>query len=96
MPIFEPGLSELISSNLNERLFFKSNIESNIESCDIVFITVGTPEDKEGNPLLENLFSVAKDVGSYINSKCIVVQKSTAPVGTCDKIHLIITKHQLI
>ena len=90
LPIFEPGLSEILSSNLNSRLFFSSEIKSNIAKCDIIFITVGTPEDDNGNPLLDNLFSVAENIGDCINSKCIIVQKSTAPVGTCDRIQSII------
>ena len=90
IPIFEPGLSEILSSNLNNRLFFSSEIKSNIAACDIIFITVGTPEDDNGAPLLNNLFSVAENIGEYIDKKCIIVQKSTAPVGTCDEIQSII------
>jgi len=90
IPIFEPGLTELISSNLDKRLSFTSDIQSSLNNCDIVFLAVGTPEDDNGNPVLDNLFTVAENIGSYINKECTVVQKSTAPVGTCNKIKSII------
>ena len=79
IPIFEPGLSELVSLNINKRLSFTSNIESALKDCEIVFLTVGTPEDKNGDPILDNLFSVAKDIGDNIIDNCIIIQKSTAP-----------------
>ena len=90
IPIFEPGLSELVSSNLNNRLFFTSDVKSVLRDCNIIFITVGTPEDEDGNPVLDNLFAVSENIGKYIVGECIVVQKSTAPVGTCDIIKSII------
>ncbi|MAR35027.1 MAG: UDP-glucose 6-dehydrogenase [Chloroflexi bacterium] len=90
IPVFEPGLLELLSSNLNNRLFFASDFKSSLIDCDIIFIAVGTPEDKDGNPILDNLLAVAENIGSNINDKCIIVQKSTAPVGTCHQIKSII------
>ena len=90
VPIFEPGLSELISSNLNKRLFFSTDVESNISNCDIIFLAVGTPEDEKGNPILDNLFSVANSIGKNIDKDCIIVQKSTAPVGTCSEIQSVV------
>ena len=53
IPIFEPSLSELISSNLNNRLSFTSDIKTPLSDCDIIFLTVGTPEDEKGNPILD-------------------------------------------
>ena len=90
IPVFEPGLLELLSSNLNNRLFFTSDFKSSLIDCDIIFIAVGTPEDKDGNPILDNLLAVAENIGNNINDKCIIVQKSTAPVGTCHQIKSII------
>ena len=92
IPIFEPGLSELVKSNLNKRLFFKSNPESVLKDCDIIFLAVGTPENTDGSPVLDNLFDVANSIGRFLDKDCIVVQKSTAPIGTCDKIISIINK----
>ena len=66
IPIFEPGLSELVSSNLNNRLFFTSDVKSVLRDCNIIFITVGTPEDEDGNPVLDNLFAVSENIGKYI------------------------------
>ncbi len=90
IPIFEPGLTELVSSNLNKRLFFKTDVKSSLVDSKIIFLAVGTPEDENGNPKLENLFSVANNIGEHVNNDCIIVQKSTAPVGTCQKIKSIV------
>ena len=90
IPIFEPGLTELISSNLDKRLFFTSEVESSVSNANIIFLAVGTPEGENGIPVLDNLFSAAEDIGNYLSNECIVVQKSTAPVGTCDKIKSVI------
>ena len=90
IPIFEPGLSELINSNLNNRLFFSTDVALNISNCDIIFLAVGTPEDEKGNPVLDNLFSVANSIGKDVGKDCVIVQKSTAPVGTCSKVKSIV------
>jgi len=93
IPIFEPGLSELITSNLNNRLFFSTEAAINISNCDIIFLAVGTPEDEKGNPVLDNLFSVANSIGKDVGKDCVIVQKSTAPVGTCSKVKSIVDGH---
>ena len=93
IPIFEPGLSELIASNLSNRLFFSTDVAINIGNCDIIFLAVGTPEDEKGNPVLDNLFSVANSIGKDIGKDCVIVQKSTAPVGTCSKVKSIVDGH---
>ena len=90
IPIFEPSLLELVSVNLGNRLFFKTDVQSSLNNCDIIFLAVGTPSDEKGAPVLDSVFSVSEDIGNYIKKNCIIVQKSTAPVGTCDKIKSII------
>ena len=87
IPIFEPGLEELIKHNTKEnRLSFSSNIKEAVEFSDICFITVGTPQDKDGNADLQYVMNVAEDISKYLNGYKVIVNKSTVPVGTAEKI----------
>ena len=87
IPIFEPGLEELIKYNTKEkRLSFSSNIKESVEFSEVCFITVGTPQDKDGNADLQDVMSVAEEIGKSLNGYKVIVNKSTAPVGTADKI----------
>lgn len=90
IPIYEPGLKELVSSNQNKSLFFTSNIEEAIKISDIIFIAVGTPMSNDGNADLSFVFNVAESIGETIESYKIIVSKSTVPVGTTTKIKEII------
>lgn len=91
IPIYEPGLEELVKRNYKEeRLSFTSNIKAAIEDSLIIFIAVDTPSKKDGSPNLDRIKSVATDIGKYINSYKIVVNKSTVPVGTADFVKNII------
>ena len=93
IPIYEPGLSELIQTNINvSRLSFTTSIKNNINKSDVIFIAVGTPEQKDGNLNLKYLYSVAKEIGNTISKKLIIVNKSTVPIGTNNKIKKIITE----
>jgi UDPglucose 6-dehydrogenase len=83
IPIYEPGLEELVSSNTaNGRLSFTDDIGSAIESSDIVFIAVGTPMSSTGEADLTYVKAVAKSIGEHLNGYKVVVTKSTVPVGT--------------
>ena len=87
IPIFEPGLEELIKHNTKEnRLSFSSNIKEAVEFSDVCFITVGTPQDKDGNADLQYVMSVAEEIGKSLNGYKVIVNKSTVPVGTADMI----------
>lgn len=86
VPIYEPGLSELISENLNKTLFFTTEIEKAICTSDVIFIAVGTPMNKDGSADLSAVFNVGKIIGENLVSHKIIVSKSTVPVGTCQKI----------
>ncbi len=90
IPIYEPGLQEIIKNNSQKTLFFTLNISSAIKEAQIVFIAVGTPmrEDKKAD--LSAIFNVAKSIGKAISSYKIVVSKSTVPVGTTHKVQEII------
>ena len=83
IPIFEPGLKELIDRNVkSKRLLFSSNISETIKKSDIVFIAVGTPEGDSGNADLTHVYDVALKIAQNLNSYKIVCTKSTVPVGT--------------
>jgi UDPglucose 6-dehydrogenase len=90
IPIYEPGLKELIYANVSKTLFFSTDIKNAIKKSDIIFIAVGTPMDIEGNADLSAVFNVAKTIGNTIDSYKIIVSKSTVPVGSTFKIKEII------
>ena len=96
IPIFEPGLSELVKKNIDAgRLSFSNDLISSINKSDIVFIAVGTPTAKDGvSADLSQVFSVAQLISKKIKSSKIIVTKSTVPIGTGDKIERILNKNK--
>ncbi|MGB3389903.1 MAG: UDP-glucose/GDP-mannose dehydrogenase family protein [Pseudaminobacter sp.] len=87
IPIFEPGLSELVASNAEAgRLRFSTNAPIGVRFADLIFIAVGTPPRADGAADLGNVIAVARTIGDYIDCYKIVVVKSTVPVGTADLI----------
>ncbi len=96
IPIFEPGLSELVRKNLDAgRLSFSDDLIGSIKKSDIVFIAVGTPTAKDGvSADLSQVFSVAQLISKKIKSHKIIVTKSTVPIGTGDKIEKILNKNK--
>ena len=96
IPIFEPGLSELVKKNIDAgRLSFSDDLISSINKSDIVFIAVGTPTAKDGvSADLSQVFSVAQLISKKIKSNKIIVTKSTVPMGTGDKIERILNKNK--
>jgi len=83
--IYEPGLEPLLVRNIKEkRIEFTTNIQEAIENCEVIFIAVGTPPGEDGSADLQYVLTVAKEIGSFMNSDKIVVNKSTVPVGTAD------------
>lgn len=94
IPIFEPGLEELIKYNVKEnRLSFSSDITAAVQASDICFITVGTPQDKDGNADTQYVEYVAEEIGKALNGYKVIVSKSTVPIGTAEKIAEIIKKN---
>lgn len=92
-PIYEPGLSELISKNvMNDRLFFVTDLSELIDSVDVVFSAVGTPMGEGGAADLRYVKEVAKQFGQMINKYTLFVTKSTVPVGTAEVVREIINK----
>jgi len=97
IPIYEPGLSEMIPRNVaEERLTFSTDLFEAVRASEIVFIAVGTPQDEDGSADLTFVLEVAKSIGQAMNGFKIVVTKSTVPVGTAAKVKQMIaaqTKH---
>ena len=96
IPIFEPGLSELVKKNLSAgRLSFSDDLISSINKSDIIFIAVGTPTAKDGvSADLSQVFSVVQLISKKIKSHKVIVTKSTVPIGTGDKIEKILNKNK--
>lgn len=87
IPIWEPGLEEMVKRNHQQkRLNFTTDIKKAVENSDILFIAVGTPPGEDGSADLQYVLAVAKDIAAYMDGYKIVVDKSTVPVGTADKV----------
>ena len=87
IPIYEPGLEKMVLKNVEKQnLFFTTKLEEAIEEAEIVFIAVGTPMGEDGSADLQYVLAVAKEIGQKMNHRLIVVDKSTVPVGTADKV----------
>ena len=96
IPIYEPGLSELVIKNYkNKRLSFSTDLKKSVNQSDIVFICVGTPTKKGGAAAdLSQIYNVTKEIRSSINRYKIIVTKSTVPVTTGDKIEQILINNK--
>jgi len=91
VPIYEPGLEQMILRNREkERLAFSTSIKDSLIDAEVVFIAVGTPPDVNGSANLKYVFDVAAEIGKNIDHYMVVVNKSTVPVGTGQKVKNII------
>ena len=87
IPIHEPGLLEMVRRNTEAgRLKFTTDIQKAAEFGDVQFIAVGTPPDEDGSADLQYVVAAARNIGKYMTSYKVVVDKSTVPVGTADKV----------
>ena len=87
LPIFEPGLSELVVRNLEaERLFFTTDLAESVKKAKLVFLAVGTPPSDDGSADLSALWKVIDAVAPHVRADAVVVTKSTVPVGTAAKV----------
>ena len=88
IPIYEPGLDELVKKNVNAgRLKFTTDLAAILNEQDIVFSAVGTPPDEDGSADLKYVLQVARTIGQNLQKYIVVVTKSTVPVGTAQKVH---------
>jgi UDPglucose 6-dehydrogenase len=95
IPIYEPGLENVVRENTEAgRLQFSTSAEDGVAFGDIQFIAVGTPPDEDGSADLRYVLEVAETIGRHMNAPCIVVDKSTVPVGTADKVRATIAAVQ--
>ena len=94
IPIYEPGLSELVLKNYkNKRLHFSTDLKKSVRESDIIFICVGTPSKKGGSSAdLSQIYNVSKEISCSINKFKIIITKSTVPVTTGDEIEKILSK----
>ena len=90
-PIYEPGLDDLMIKNM-ERLTFTTDYASAYKDAEVIFIGVGTPEKKDGSANLTYVYKVAEQIAENAENDCIVVIKSTVPIGTNDKVEAFITE----
>ena len=86
IPIYEPGLEEMVQSNLAKSLVVTTDLAEEIKVAEIAFIAVGTPMGDDGSADLQYVLSVAQQIGETMQGELIVVDKSTVPVGTADKV----------
>lgn len=90
IPIYEPGLEELITKNVQaQKLFFTTNYEV-LEYADAVFSAVGTPSDEDGSADLQYVLAVAKEFAKNIKKHSLIITKSTVPVGTAEKVRKVV------
>ena len=94
VPIYEPGLSELVIKNFrNKRLNFSTDLKKSVKESDIIFICVGTPTKKGGSKAdLSQIYNVIKEMSTSIKSFKIIITKSTVPVTTGDEIEKILSR----
>lgn len=93
LPIYEPGLKELLDRNLGKRLTFTTDLKAGVQKSEFIFIAVGTPPNHNGEADLTYVKEVAAGIGRNLNGPKIVVDKSTVPVGMGDLVASIIEEH---
>lgn len=94
VPIYEPHLDVLFERNIKSgRLKFSTSLEEGLQHSDIIFLALPTPEDEDGSADLKYILGVANDIGKMISGYKVIIDKSTVPVGTSDKVKEAIAKH---
>jgi UDPglucose 6-dehydrogenase len=93
IPIYEPGLEELVKRNREEkRLVFTTDLPKAVRAAEVVFIAVGTPQVEDGSADLRHVMNVARDIARAMNGYKVIVNKSTVPVGTAEKVREIVRR----
>jgi UDPglucose 6-dehydrogenase len=95
--IYEPGLEQLFERNLKQdRLFFTTNLEEGIQDARVIFLALPTPPGEDGSADLKYILKVADDLGPLLSDYTVIVDKSTVPVGTADKVRARIAKRSAV
>src|SRR6187549_2237122 len=93
VPIYEPGLEEMVKRNKTEgRLVFTTELPKAVRAAEVVFIAVGTPQGEDGSADLRHVMGVAKEIARAMNGYKVIVNKSTVPVGTAEKVREVIRR----
>jgi UDPglucose 6-dehydrogenase len=96
-PIYEPGLTDLLKKNIEEkRLIFTTDLESAVKKTEIIILALPTPQSEDGSADLQHVLAVAKRIGRVMNGYKVIINKSTVPVGTADRVREIVaaeTRH---
>lgn len=96
VPIYEPHLDVLFDRNIKaERLRFTTSLDEGLEHGDIIFLALPTPEDEDGSADLSYVLNVSEEIGKKIKQYRVIVDKSTVPVGTAEKVHAVIAQNAL-
>lgn len=94
LPIYEPGLDELIEENTKrKRLFFTSDYKKEYKNAEVIFIAVGTPENSDGSVNLEYIYECCREIAENIEKNCIITVRSTVPIGTTEAIEKFIKEN---
>jgi UDPglucose 6-dehydrogenase len=94
MPIYEPGLEKLFERNIKEeRLFFTTNLADGIKEAQIIFLALPTPPGEDGSADLRYVLGVAEEIGKLLTDYKVIINKSTVPVGTADKVKEAVAKN---
>ena len=93
VPLYEPGLRELLHRNINSsRLHFTPEVKDAVAGAQVVFITVGTPQAENGDADLQHVLNAARQIGRSLRQYTVIVDKSTVPVGTAERIREVISQ----
>src|SRR5690606_13598079 len=93
LPIYEPGLEELVRRNVGEgRLHFTTSTQDAVSQAEVIFIAVGTPQGENGDADLKRVLAAAGEIGKALTGYAVIVDKSTVPVGTADLVREVIAK----